>query len=102
MQAGQFSRTHGLRRKLSDPRSAGQSFAASVCSQCTTSDGDSNLASFMRSCDITHTYISSKKVLSQERRKPYSIVVTCISRQKLASRMLHLTWFQESTERKPA
>src|SRR5688572_10154817 len=68
-QAGQFSRTHGLRRKLSEPRTAGQSPAASLCSQRTTSDGDSNRASFMSSCAIYHTY-SQEKSSAKTLQKP--------------------------------
>src|SRR5213079_3485110 len=59
LQAGQFSRTQGLRRKLSEPSSAGQSPAASLCSQRTTSDDDSNLAFFISFvCSIPHVRVN--------------------------------------------
>src|SRR5258705_3280596 len=82
MQAGQFSRTQGLRRKLKEPRSAGQSSAASLCSQCTTSDDDSNRVSFMSYvCHITHVHATKFKM--KKRTKPRIPVLFCVSRQKL-------------------
>src|SRR5258707_15253128 len=84
MQAGQFSRTQGLRRKLKEPRSAGQSSAASLCSQCTTSDDDSNRVSFMSYvCHITHVHATKFKM--KKRTNPRIPVLFCVSRQKLAT-----------------
>src|SRR5258705_6970174 len=84
MQAGQFSRTQGLRRKLKEPRSAGQSSAASLCSQCTTSDDDSNRVSFMSYvCHITHVHATKFKM--KKRTNPRIPVLFCVSRQKLGS-----------------
>ena len=58
IQAGQFSRTQGLRRKLKEPSSAGQSPAASLCSQRTTSHEVSNRASFIPSvCQNAHVHV---------------------------------------------
>src|SRR5882724_2465030 len=85
MQAGQFSRTQGLRRKLSEPRSAGQSPAASLCSQQTTSDDDSNRVSFMLSVwPIAHVQVN-KNMQTNRRTSPLFSVLFCVSRQKLAS-----------------
>lgn len=48
----------GLRRKLKEPSSAGQSPAASLCSQRTTSDDVSNRASFIPSvCQKAHVHV---------------------------------------------
>src|SRR5437763_15937595 len=86
LQAGQFSRTQGLRRKLSEPSSAGQSPAASLCSQRTTSDDDSNLAFFISFvCPIPHVRVN-KNLQQNTRTNRHSSVLICISRQKLARR----------------
>src|SRR5258705_1157852 len=95
MQAGQFSRTQGLRRKLKEPRSAGQSSAASLCSQCTTSDDDSNRVSFMSYvCHITHVHATKFKM--KKRTNPRIPVLFCVSRQKLGSIIVVFSAYQRS------
>src|ERR1700730_4522494 len=84
MQAGQFSRTQGLRRKLSEPSSAGQSPVASLCSQRTTSQDDSNRVSFISFvCRNTHVRVN-KNMHENMLTNPHSSLLICISRQKLA------------------
>ena len=62
--------THRLRRKLSEPRNAGHSTAASLCSQRMTSDADSeSICSMPNKCPQTHGHIDKmQREKSQETR----------------------------------
>ena len=54
---------HGARRKLSEPKIAGQRLDASLCSQLTTSEGDSSLLDLIvRVCDDSHVRVKRKKL----------------------------------------
>src|SRR6516164_1742072 len=85
MQAGQFSRTQGLRRKLKEPSSAGQSPAASLSSQRTTSNEVSNRESFIPFvCHKAHVHVKQNEYVKNRRNARVSALF-CVSRQKLAS-----------------
>src|SRR6516225_9524057 len=84
MQAGQFSRTQGLRRKLKEPSSAGQSPAASLSSQRTTSNEVSNRESFIPFvCHKAHVHVKQNEYVKNRRNARVSALF-CVSRQKLA------------------
>src|SRR5262245_24120764 len=87
MQARQFSRTHGLRRKLKEPNSAGQSSAASLCSQRTTSDDDSNRVSLMPTVCLTpHVPVNQKHVIRISMKTPWlSAILRFATETRLAS-----------------
>src|SRR5438552_2561684 len=78
---------HGLRRRLSEPRMAGQLPADRSANQRVTAAGDSFLC--MRMCDIKHTYKQSKKRVKTEpvenSRNAGFYVLSWFLRQKLAS-----------------
>src|SRR6266699_3058835 len=78
---------HGLRRRLSEPRMAGQLPADRSANQRVTAAGDSFLC--MRMCDIKHTYKQSKKRVKTEpvenSRSAGFYVLSWFLRQKLAS-----------------
>ena len=60
---GRFAKALGLRRKLKEPSSAGQSPVASLCSQRTTSDEVSNRASFIPSvCQNAHVHVKQNTI----------------------------------------
>src|SRR5271166_4172681 len=76
---------HRVRRKLSEPRTAGQRSADSLRSQRTTSVGDSESICFM-SYMCYNTHINVKQNQSTKIAKsPLFSVLKCLSRQKLAS-----------------
>src|SRR5438874_13216360 len=62
---------HRLRRKLSEPRTAGQRSADAPCSQRATSEGDSESACFVRHV-MLYTCSDQAKSHEQNRKKPAS------------------------------
>src|SRR5215831_5102785 len=80
-QAGQLARTHGARRRLSEPRMAGKAPAAWFSSQRLTSVGDSFL--FMFTCVLSHTYCQVENSHQKNATSPGFYVLTSVSRQKL-------------------
>lgn len=69
-QAGQCLRTQGLRRRLREPRAAGQRVSACCCNQRWTSAGDSSWGFMLYRCHMTHIHV--KKELSVSRIKNHA------------------------------
>src|SRR5262250_3834453 len=82
-QAGQLARTHGARRRLSEPRIAGKAPRVCFSSQRTTSEGDSLL--LILTCALLHTYCQEQNFWQKNATNPEFYELSCVSRQKLAT-----------------
>src|SRR5262249_55440370 len=66
-----FSRTQGARRKLSEPKIAGQRPEVWLCSQLTTSEGDSHLFdTITHVCADSHVHVKRKNCKKSDRKLP--------------------------------
>src|SRR5262249_5738988 len=76
-QAGQLARTHGARRRLSEPRIAGKALCFCFSSQRTTSEGDSLL--LILTCVLLHTCCQEQNFSRKNATNPGFYTLSCVS-----------------------